>query len=110
MTKDGLGAVVIEGDITMRMTLIVGLAAAGIGLAGTSGASAAPVHGAGIGDLATATDPVTPVQWGHWRWGSRGHHWRWGSYGYGGPWRWGSRGGPRRMGGAGGGVGRSADH
>ena len=92
MTKDGLGAVVIEGDITMRMTLIVGLAAAGIGLAGTSGASAAPVNGAVIGDLATATDPVTPVQWGHWRWGSRGYHWRWGSYGYGGHWRWGSRG------------------
>jgi len=52
----------------MRMTLIVGLSAAGIGLAGTSGASAAPVNGAVIGDLAIATDHVTPVQWGHWRW------------------------------------------
>ena len=39
----------------MRMTLIVGLAAAGIGLAGTSGASAAPVNGAVIGDLVAAT-------------------------------------------------------
>jgi hypothetical protein len=76
----------------MRMTLIVGLSAAGIGLAGTSGASAAPVNGAVIGDLAIATDHVTPVQWGHWRWGSRGGHWRWGSYGYGGHWRWGSYG------------------
>jgi hypothetical protein len=45
-------------------------AAAGIGLAGTSGASAVPVNGAVIDDLATAT--VTPV-----RSGSRGHHWRW---------------------------------
>jgi hypothetical protein len=78
----------------MRMILIVGLTVAGIGLAGTSGASAAPVNGAVIGDLATTTDHVTPVQ--HWRWGSRGGHWRWGSYGYGGGhWRWGSRGGWR---------------
>ena len=76
----------------MRTILIVGLAAAGIGLAGSSGASAAPVNGAVIGDLATTTDHVTPVQWGgHWRWGSRGGHWRWGSSG-GGHWRWGSRG------------------
>jgi hypothetical protein len=85
----------------MRTVLIVGLTAAGIGFAGVSGASAAPVDGAVINDLATATDHVTPVQWGHWRWGSRGYHWRWGSYGghwrwgsygYGGHWRWGSRG------------------
>jgi hypothetical protein len=85
----------------MRTILIAGLAAAGIGLTGSSGASAAPVNGAVIGDL--TTDHVTPVQWGHWRWGSRGYHgrwggygygghWRWGSYGYGGHWRWGSRG------------------
>src|SRR5207244_10153682 len=47
-------------------TLIFGLAAAGIGLAGASGASAVPVNGAVIGDLATATDHVTTVQ--HWRW------------------------------------------
>jgi len=92
-----LGAVVIEGDIMMRTILIVGLAAAGIGLAGSSGASAAPVNGTVIGDLATATDHVMPVQWGgHWRWGSRGFgdgHWRWGSRGFdGGHWRWGSRG------------------
>ena len=76
----------------MRKILIIGLAVAGMGLAGTSGASAIPVNGAVIGDLATTTDHVTPVQWGgHWRWGSRGGHWRWGSSG-GGHWRWGSRG------------------
>jgi hypothetical protein len=76
-----------------RTILIVGLAVAGIGLAATSGTSAAPVNGAAIGDLATAPDHVTPVQWGgHWRWGSRGGHWRWGSAGYGGHWRWGSSG------------------
>src|SRR5258707_10306330 len=92
----------------MRTILIVGLVVAGIGLAGTSGASAAPANGAVIGDLATAPDHVTPVQWGgHWRWGSRGGHWRWGSSGYGGHWRWGSScyggalgwGGPRWRGG-----------
>src|SRR5262252_1229854 len=104
-----MGAVVIEGDITMRTILIASIAAAGIGLAATSGASAAPVNGAVIGDLATATDHVTPVQWGgHWRWGSRGGHWRWGSFGgghwrwgsngYGGHWRWGSSGGHWRWG------------
>jgi hypothetical protein len=87
----------------MRTILIVGFAAAGIGLAGTSGVAAAPANGAVIRDLATATDNVTTVQhwrWGsnggHWRWGSRGGHWRWGSSG--GHWRWGSRGGHGRWG------------
>jgi hypothetical protein len=70
----------------MRTILIAGLTAVGLGLAAISGASAAPVNSAVIGDLATATSPVTTVQ--HWRWGSGGH-WRWGS---GGHWRWGSRG------------------
>jgi hypothetical protein len=74
----------------MRTILFVGLMMACTGLAGTSGASAAPVNAKVIDDLAIATDHVTPVQWGHWRWGSRGYHWRWGSYG--GHWRWGSRG------------------
>ena len=72
----------------MRKVLIIGLAMVGIGLAGTSGAPALPVGGAVIGDIATATNPVTTVQ--HWRWRSRGGHWRWGSRG--GHWRWGSRG------------------
>jgi ABC-type glycerol-3-phosphate transport system substrate-binding protein len=81
----------------MRKILIIGLAAAGIGLAGASGAAAAPANGVVIRDLATTTDPVTTVQ--HWRWGSYGGHYRWGSYGghyrwrsYGGHYRWGSRG------------------
>lgn len=78
----------------MRTILMAGLVAAGIGLAGTSAGSAAPVNGAVIGDLATATDHVTQVQ--HWRWGSYGGHWRWGSRG--GHWRWGSRGGHWRWG------------
>jgi hypothetical protein len=44
----------------MRTFLIAGLTAAGLGFAAISGASAAPVNGAVIGDLATAT--VTTVQ------------------------------------------------
>jgi hypothetical protein len=72
----------------MRKTLIIGLAMAGIALVGAPAASAVPVNGTVIGDLATATDPITTVQ--HWRWGSYGRHWRWGSRG--GHWRWGSRG------------------
>jgi hypothetical protein len=78
----------------MRTILIVGLTAAGIGVAGISGAAALPVNGTVIGDLATANDHVTTVQ--HWRWGSYGGHWRWGSRG--GHWRWGSRGGHWRWG------------
>jgi len=91
----------------MRTTMLVGLTAAGIGLAGISGASALPANGAAvIGDATTATDHATPVQWGfggHWRWGSHGGHWRWGSFGHAfgrfdGHWRWGSRGGHWRWG------------
>src|SRR5258708_34964146 len=75
----------------MPMILIAGIAAMGIGLAATSGTSAAPVNGAVIGDLATAPDHVTPVQWGgHWRWGSPGRHWRRGSARYRGHRRSGS--------------------
>ena len=81
----------------MRGILLAMLVAAGIGLAGTAGVSAAPINGAVIGDAANATSPVETVQ--HWRWGSGGGggHWRWGSggrrYGIGGGhWRWGSRG------------------
>jgi len=68
----------------MRTILLAMLVAAAIGLAGTSGVSAVPVNGAAIGDLAKATDPVAQVQWGHWRWGSRGGHWRWAAAGGGG--------------------------
>jgi hypothetical protein len=63
------------------------LVAAGIGLVGSAGVSAAPINGAAIGNAAGAVSPVETVQ--HWRWGSGGH-WRWGSRG--GHWRWGSRG------------------
>jgi ABC-type glycerol-3-phosphate transport system substrate-binding protein len=68
----------------MRMMLIAGIAAAGIGLAAASGALAAPVNGSIIDELATATDNVAAIRWwGHWRWGGRGYyHRRWG-YGYG---------------------------
>jgi hypothetical protein len=84
----------------MRTILIVGMTVAGVGLACISAASAAPVNGAVIGDLATATNQVTTVQ--HWRWGSGGHY-RWGSgghyrWGSGGHWRYGSRGGHWRYG------------
>ena len=53
--------------------------AAGSGLAGSVGVSAAPINGAVIGDAANSASPVEQVQ--HWRWGSRGGHWRWGSRG-----------------------------
>ena len=75
----------------MRGILLAMLLAAGIGLAGSAGVSAAPVNGAVIGDAANAASPVEQVQ--HWRWGSRGGyggHRRWGSRG-GGHWRYGSR-------------------
>lgn len=82
----------------MRMTRIAGLMAASIGLAATSGALAAPVNSAVIGDLATANGHVTTVQYhyryrsygGHYRYGSYGGHYRYGSYG--GHYRYGSRG------------------
>jgi len=66
----------------MRTALKATLLSAVIGLAGTSGISAAPVNGVVIKDAAVTNDPVQQVQ--HWRWGSGGH-WRWGS---GGNWRW----------------------
>ena len=79
----------------MRTILIAMLAAAGIGLLGTTGASAMPANGLSTQDTAAVTDQVTKTG-GHWRWGSRGGHWRWGSRG--GHWRWGSRGGHWRWG------------
>ena len=70
----------------MRGTLLAMLVAAGVGLAGTAGVSAAPVNGAVIGHAADTTNTVEQVQ--HWRWGSGGGR-RWG--GYGGHRRYGSR-------------------
>jgi hypothetical protein len=77
----------------MRGILLAMLVAAGVGLAGSAGVSAAPINGAAIGDAANAASPVEQVQ--HWRFGSGGGwggggHWRWGSRG--GHWRFGSRG------------------
>ena len=54
----------------MRGILLAMLVAAGIGLVGSAGVSAAPINGAVIGDAANAASPVETVQ--HWRWGSRG--------------------------------------
>ena len=76
----------------MRGILLAMLVAAGIGLVGAAGVSAAPISGAAIGSAADAVNPVEQVQ--HWRWGSGGGHWR----GGGGHWRWGSRGGHWRWG------------
>jgi len=70
----------------MRGILLAMLVAAGIGLVGTAGVSAAPINGAAIGLAADTTNNVEQVQ--HWRWGSGGR--RWG--GRGGHWRYGSRG------------------
>jgi hypothetical protein len=63
----------------MRTMLIAGLAAAaGLGLAATSGASAAPVNGAVIGDLATAANAATTVQY----YGGYGYRYGYRPYGY----------------------------
>jgi hypothetical protein len=72
----------------MREISLAMLIAAGIGLVGSVGVSAAPINGAAIGNAANAASPVETVQ----HWGSGGR--RWG--GYGGHWRWGSRGPGRR--------------
>jgi hypothetical protein len=66
----------------MRNILLGVIVAAGIGLAGTAGVSAAPISGVPIGEAAAALGDVQTVQ--HWRWGS-GRRW-------GGPRRhWGPR-------------------
>jgi len=64
----------------MRTTLLTMLVAAGIGLVGTSGASAMPLGGTAIKNA--TGDAVTQVQ--HWRWGSRRWyrcHYAWRSWG-----------------------------
>jgi hypothetical protein len=62
----------------MRGMILAVLVAAGVGLAGAPGASAAPVtSGAALNEIVDGVQPVERVQ--HWRWGSRGGHWRWGS-------------------------------
>ena len=72
----------------MRRILIAGVAAAGFGVAATSGSMAAPVNGVVLGDLATGSAPVTQVYWHHgyghygWHHGYGYRHYRWDSYGY----------------------------
>src|SRR5260370_16849927 len=53
------------GDITMRTTLLAMLVAAAIGLAGTSGVSAAPVNGPVIGAPSKATPPFSQAPLAH---------------------------------------------
>jgi hypothetical protein len=69
----------------MRSTLMAVLVAAGIGLVGTSGASAVPLSGPAIGDASGVSQLIEKVQWhsrrrSHYRWGSRRarmcHYWR----------------------------------
>jgi hypothetical protein len=62
----------------MRTIHFAALTAAGLALAATPGVSAAPVNGAAIGTLATATDHLATVQYD----GGYGYS-RYG-YGYGG--------------------------
>ena len=66
----------------MRTILIAGLAAAGLGLAATSGTSAAPANGAVIGDLATAANAATTVQYYGYRRYYRYGYRPYGYYGY----------------------------
>jgi len=66
----------------MRGIILAVVTAAGIGLVGTAGVSAAPVSGAAIGNAANETSTVEHVQ--HWRWGSGGHY----RYGSRRAWRW----------------------
>jgi hypothetical protein len=78
----------------MRALVLAGAAVIGIGLLGTSGASAAPANGIVIDRSAAVIDQsaLQEVRWGghhrccwhhhrgHWRWGSRGWHSRWRSW------------------------------
>ena len=68
----------LKEAVAMRMFLIAVLTAVGIGLAGTSAAPAAPINGAIISDLATATNPVTTVYYYYYHWHTwrRWHYWR----------------------------------
>ncbi len=61
----------------MRAIILAVLVAAGIGLVGTSGVSAAPASGVAIGEAARVDNAIVQVQ--HWR---RRSHWRWGSRSY----------------------------
>jgi hypothetical protein len=73
----------------MKSLLLATAAVVGLGLLGTSGASAAPANGIAIDKSAAAIQQMAPQEVGyyghgryrsHYRWGSR--HWRYGSRGY----------------------------
>jgi hypothetical protein len=74
----------------MKSIVMAMIVAAGIGLAGSAGVSAAPVNGAAIGEAAAQGNVVQHAQ--HWRWRSRGWghargrsaggHFRWRSMGW----------------------------
>lgn len=51
----------------MRMILMSALFAAGVGLAGTTGASAAPITGAGVLDAVSGTSLTEDVQYRRYR-------------------------------------------
>ena len=70
----------------MRNIVLGVIVAAGIGLAGTAGVSAAPISGIPIGEAANAMTDVQTVQ--HWRWGSRRHWHRHRHFGPRCRWRW----------------------
>jgi hypothetical protein len=63
----------------MRAIILALLVAAGISLAATPDAYAAPANGAAISGAADATTLTEQTQWhgrrrSHWRWGSRGYY------------------------------------
>jgi hypothetical protein len=69
----------------MRAILIAALVAGGIGLAGTSGAVAAPANGIAIDEAASAVQTTEQVRYHRYHRGyyHRHHHWR--------RWHWGHR-------------------
>jgi hypothetical protein len=85
----------------MRMTMLAAVAAIGLGFAGASTVSAAPVYGPALGTAAGTVD-LTQNVWGHW--GGRGWGGGWRGRGWGGGWGWRGGGGnwcywhPRRCG------------
>jgi hypothetical protein len=60
----------------MRHVLLAAVAAAGLGLAATSGVSAMPANGLAIGQAASAAELAQPVWW-HYRYRWRYHYRHW---------------------------------
>jgi hypothetical protein len=76
---NGQGQKLLKETTAMRMPLVVCSVVASVRMARTSAASAAPINGAIIGDMATAASPITTVQ--HWRRRNRGGHSQWAAAG-----------------------------